>query len=166
MKISKIQNYKYYVNNRPEKQNINFTASSIFNYPYSEVDKYLYRGRIPEGINELKELKNIGISRIINFASDTKYDPKTVEELGMKYYDLYFVGYPKNNIIDSFFNIVKEVTENSEKMYVHCFYGIHRTGLMVNLYKLNNKIPIIENNSISKMAQTVFKLYKSCNPKI
>lgn len=109
------------------------------------VDENLYRGRKPEKC-ELKQLKDMGITTIVDFSTERGgyNEAEGAAENGIKYVALPFdmMDGPSDEQLQKFFDVTEKVKENNEKIYVHCMYGRDRTGLMVNLYKVHNGLPL------------------------
>ena len=158
MKIDWIPRVKYSICNSQQKQKLSFKANTAEKNFFTSVDDCLYRGRMPGNKAELAVLKNSGISTIVDLTTETQYDIDTVENLGMEYFNLHFSSEPSRAILDQFFAIVDNAKENGKKIYVHCVLGQLRTGLMVNLYKLYNNMPVEGINST--YARMIFDRYK------
>lgn len=120
-----------------------------------KVDENLYRGRKPESPNEIRQLKDMGISTIIDLSTDRgrMNEAECAAQNDIGYVELPFELYPgpANEQLERFFDVTKNAKENNEKVYVHCTYGRDRTGLMVNLYKIHNNMPLDNMSHIQKM---------------
>ena len=100
-------------------------------------DSYLYRGGQPskEG---MRELINRGVSIIVNLRSGNS-DMRTIQK--------YFKGRiksihvpifpfrPTDKSVIKFLRIFTSI-EKKEAVYVHCFHGADRTGLMCAMYRI------------------------------
>lgn len=107
---------------------------------YAIVDKYVSRSAQPSK-DDLKWLKNQGVTDIVNFRTmtvpDINFDEaKTAEQLGMKYHNIPSISkYPDENKIFKFLNLADKIEQNGGKLHIHCKQGADRTGLYSFLYK-------------------------------
>lgn len=93
---------------------------------FQKIDEHLSYGESPT-FEQLKELKNQGVHKIINFRrSPHNNEKEVVEGLGMKYFNLPFHPNknPSKELINKFFNI----TEGAGKTFMHG-YSKRRTSL-------------------------------------
>lgn len=123
-----------------------FCYSSVSINNFHKVDDTLYRGAMPLD-NEIKQLKSIGVSEIINFRyGDDFFSPiakeaELAKENGLIFHHLPILPdqKPSKEIVDKFFEITDKARENGRKVFIHCRHGADRTGLFVSLYKLRNQ---------------------------
>jgi len=127
----------------------------------TEFGENLYRGRRPEE-NEFAQLHDMGITTIVDFTTESStYEAERAAQYGMEYVKLPF---EMSNILNytpikPFLNVINKIQATQGKLYVHCEYGTDRTGLMVNLYKLHNGLPIQDSNSMIKdLAKTLYTM--------
>lgn len=114
------------------------SASTIARF--SQVDETLYRGSRPEP-NQMNELKELGISTIIDFSTERfrqagYTEAEKAELLGINHIKIPFVDYPSDEDVNKFFDVIKCAKNNHEKVYIHCLEGRDRTGLFAELYKI------------------------------
>lgn len=124
----------------------NFGSNNSLPEFVTKSDKYCYYGRKPLP-NEFEQLKKMGITTIVNLAplDYTPFDEKyEAEKNGFEYYEIPLSAIfsdPTVEQLEQFFDIMEDVQDNDKKMYIHCQYGLQRTGLMVALYQRCNNIP-------------------------
>lgn len=136
---------KFGVQTKPIVDSVSFKSqTSIFKF--SQVDETLYRGSRPEP-NQMNELKDVGISTIIDFTTERfrqagYSEAEQAENLGIKHVKIPLVGCenPSEADVEKFFDIIDEAKANNKKVYVHCLEGRDRTGLFVELYKIRGGI--------------------------
>lgn len=127
----------------PNKYSKAFTAGEKPPF-YSKVDETLYRGPRPRP-DEVGLLPNIGVRDVIDFSTELPQIPHYSEKAevlrhGMSYHHLPFVSNenPSDDIVNTFFQIIKKAKVEDTNVYAHCLHGRDRTGLMVELYKIYN----------------------------
>ena len=100
-------------------------------------DQYLYRGGQPskEGV---RELINKGVSIIVNLRSGNR-DMKTIEKyFNGKIKSIHvpiFPFRPNDKSVIKFLRIFTSI-EKKDAVFVHCFHGSDRTGLMCAMYRI------------------------------
>ena len=128
--------------------NISFGSTEELPDCARKVDETLYRGRRPSKY-DFEPLKDLGIKTIIDLSTE----PQDIDEgeyankYGMKYVPIPINSAfetPRDEQLQEFFNVIKDVKDKNEKAYVHCLMGRDRTGLMVNLYKIYYDLPVSE----------------------
>ncbi|HEY7785422.1 MAG TPA: tyrosine-protein phosphatase [Pyrinomonadaceae bacterium] len=115
------------------KRNTNFPNVKIRNF--GQMDHRFYRGAQPRE-DEFKELKNLGITTVIDLRDDPRsYERAEVESLGMRYVNIPMDDrtYPRNEQVEDFFKVVDD--PDTGKFFVHCAGGRHRTGVMGAVYR-------------------------------
>jgi protein tyrosine/serine phosphatase len=103
-----------------------------------QVNEWLYRGGQPDEVG-LRDLYNHGVRAVISFRwrkSVNIWEREACERIGLKFYSipLNYMTVPKAHHIDEFFNLLDEMSNRS--VFVHCFHGSDRTGLMVGIYRI------------------------------
>mgnify|MGYP001453314534 CR=1 FL=1 len=91
--------------------------------------------------NIRNELKKRNVKLVIRLNSDNNYNSKIFEEENINVTDLYFDDYsvPSIELIRNFMNIINS-TNNSDKIAIHCYAGLGRTGILICIWliiKLN-----------------------------
>lgn len=102
------------------------------------VNDWLYRGGQPDEVG-LRELYNYGIRAVISFRwrdSVNQWEREACERIGLKFYSipLNYMKVPRAHHIDTFFQILDDLGNRS--VFVHCFHGSDRTGLMCGIYRI------------------------------
>ncbi|MCQ2744261.1 MAG: dual specificity protein phosphatase family protein [bacterium] len=121
--------------------NITFNANSTI-ARFSQVDETLYRGSRPEP-SQLQELKDIGITTIIDFTTEkfkqeNYCEAEQAKIMGIKHFKIPCVSFenPSDEDVNKFFCIIEQAKMNHEKVFIHCLEGRDRTGLFTELYKI------------------------------
>jgi len=111
-----------------------FPNVSIKNF--GQMDGNYYRGGQPKQ-NEYGQLKNLGVTTIIDLRNDPEeYEKPAAEALGMKYINIPMddAEYPSE---DSIARFLKEINDPANgTMYVHCKGGKHRAGVTGAVYRM------------------------------
>lgn len=122
-----------------------------------QVNDTLYRGNAIFSPVKAIRIKRKGIKQVIDLrnTNNTIGNPfKFLEKLyckilNIKYYNLDFHMTKSKRIPEiDFFNMVNEQINKGEKTYIHCHYGLHRTGFAVAMHQKSKNIPtniILEN---------------------
>jgi len=100
---------------------------------FAKVSVALYRGADPRG--HLKWLKKKGIKTVINLMTTVDYK-KEAEAAGLKYFHLPMATSeaPPEETLRRFLKIVQD--KSHQPVFLHCRYGIHRTGTLVAVYRM------------------------------
>jgi hypothetical protein len=103
-----------------------------------KVSEFLYRGAQPhrEGYEQLQRL---GISIVVDLRSSAatqEYEQRAVEALGMRHVAIATNGFlgPADDQVATFLTLLRE--NPGKKVFVHCYYGDDRTGVMVASYRM------------------------------
>ena len=104
---------------------------------FAQVSEILYRGGQPTKAG-LEELKNRGIKTVVSLRhnkNQTLTESNEAKELGLNFKSLPMDGLhkPTPAQVKLFFKTVQD-TEN-QPVFVHCEWGMDRTGVMVALYR-------------------------------
>lgn len=105
---------------------------------FAKVDDKVFRGAQPDP-TDFVGLKQLGINTVINLRDDPRPDEKgTVESLGMKYINIPMSGvlYPREKDVQRALKLLNE--SSTGKVFVHCKAGIHRTGVIIAVYRIHN----------------------------
>jgi len=105
---------------------------------FDKVDEGLYRGAQPSD-KDLSELKKMGIKTIVNLrTSNVEAEKEKAERLGLRYFSLPMSGGQSldryETTAEKFLTIANDLS--NRPVYAHCHYGIHRTGTMVAVYRM------------------------------
>src|ERR1044072_4450574 len=103
---------------------------------FGQMDARFYRGAEPKSLEDIRALKELGISTVIDLQAE--YDPEErawVESLGMRYVNIPMVAkkYPRPEWVAAFMKTVDD--PSTGKFFVHCAGGRHRTGSMGAVYR-------------------------------
>jgi len=104
---------------------------------FGQMDDRFYRGGQPTE-SEYKTLAAMGIHTIIDLRNDEETFAKSAAEAaGMRYFNIPMDGVsaPSNQDVANFLKIVND--PETGKFFVHCKAGIHRTGAMGAVYRIN-----------------------------
>jgi tyrosine-protein phosphatase SIW14 len=102
----------------------------------------LIGGAQPDAESLQKLQKLYGIQTVVNLRGEFPYEAWFVREgeavtaLGLRWIQLPTSGYlaPPEETVNAFFDIVE--ADANWPIFVHCQMGIHRTGLMLALYRM------------------------------
>jgi protein-tyrosine phosphatase len=113
---------------------IDMSGVSIDNF--GVVDGHIYRGARP-GKSGYGELASIGVTTVIDLRGEAKgSDRQSAEAAGLKYVSIPMQdhGTPTDEEAATFLRAIDKA--GSEKVYVHCAGGRHRTGSMIAVYRV------------------------------
>lgn len=102
-----------------------------------KVSDRLYRGAQPREVG-YQQLKNLGVGIVVDLRNTGPKAPErgTVEALGMQYVSIptsAFLG-PSDNEVATFLKLIGDHPQ--QKIFVHCYFGDDRTGVMVAAYRM------------------------------
>ena len=112
------------------------TKTQIRNF--RKVTPLLYRGGQPQ-LDQIQGLKEYGITTVVCL----RYSPVTiarerraVEAAGMKFISIpmFYWRVPSNEEIEQFMDLMED--ESATPIFVHCYHGADRTGLLVGMYRI------------------------------
>ena len=88
---------------------------------------------------KLAELKKLGITTIVDLRGNSgpvAWERAQAESLGMRFIDLPVLGWspPSNAQVAEFLKLFQG--DPKQKIFVHCYYGEDRTGVMVAAYRI------------------------------
>jgi protein tyrosine/serine phosphatase len=103
---------------------------------FGQMDDNFYRGAqpLPE---DYKSLADIGIKTIIDLRNDpTDYEKAAAEAVGITYVNIPMSGWktPKDSDVAKFMKLATDPATG--KFFVHCKAGIHRTGVVGAVYRM------------------------------
>jgi len=103
-----------------------------------KVSDALYRGAQPSP-KGLAELKKLGITTVVDLRGNrgpVASERRQVESLGMHFIDIPIPGRsaPTNAQVAEFLKLFK--ADPTQKIFVHCYYGEDRSGVMVAAYRI------------------------------
>jgi len=105
---------------------------------FGQMDDRFYRGGQPSE-SEYKTLAAMGINTIIDLRNDEESFAKSAAEAaGLRYFNIPMDGVsaPSDQDVANFLKIVND--PQTGKFFVHCKAGIHRTGAMGAVYRINH----------------------------
>src|ERR1700720_4799409 len=103
-----------------------------------KINDVLFRGAQPSA-QGLAELKKLGITTIVDLRGNrgpVASERREVESLGMRFIDIPVLGWsaPTNAQVAQFLKLFKD--DPQQKVFVHCYYGEDRSGVMVAAYRI------------------------------
>lgn len=106
----------------------------------SKFNENIYFGRQADK-DEYKKLKEMGIKKIINLCPELQFNKTNILEKKYNFLDLTMQS-PKNIL-----EVIKEIENSNDKIYIHCKLGMSRTILVISSYMLykGNSFEDIEN---------------------
>lgn len=111
-------------------------------YNFKKVSDSLYRGSLPSA-SDLKVIKSYGVKTVLDFNRKSHpEEKKACEELGLEYIHLPWTAYWFNyirvgyyrKIAEKFIEIVGD--KKKHPIFVHCYHGRDRTGMLVAIYRI------------------------------
>jgi protein tyrosine phosphatase (PTP) superfamily phosphohydrolase (DUF442 family) len=103
-----------------------------------KISDVLFRGAQPSA-QGLAELKKLGVTTIVDLRGNrgpVASERRQVETLGMRFIDIPVLGWsaPSNEQVAQFLKLFKD--DPQQKIFVHCYYGEDRSGVMVAAYRI------------------------------
>src|SRR5713101_9551082 len=102
-----------------------------------KISDVLFRGAQPSP-QGLVELKKLGITTIVDLRGNRgpASERRQAESLGMRFIDIPVLGWsaPTNAQVAQFLKLFKDAPQ--QKVFVHCYYGEDRSGVMVAAYRI------------------------------
>ena len=103
-----------------------------------KVSDALLRGAQPSA-QGLAELKKLGVTTIIDLRGNrgpVAWERAQAESLGMRFINIPVLGWspPGNAQVAEFLKALQQ--DPAQKIFVHCYYGEDRTGVMVAAYRI------------------------------
>lgn len=102
-----------------------------------KVSDTLFRGAQPRTLG-YQQLKDLGVAIVVDLRNTGPKSPErsTVEALGMRYVSIStsaFFG-PSDTEVATFLKLIRD--NPKQKIFVHCYFGDDRTGVMVASYRM------------------------------
>jgi protein tyrosine phosphatase (PTP) superfamily phosphohydrolase (DUF442 family) len=102
-----------------------------------KVSDTLYRGAQPRAAG-YRQLKDWGVAIVVDLRNSGPKSPEksAVESLGMRYVPIPTSAYlgPSDNQVAKFLQLRRD--NPKEKIFVHCYFGDDRTGVMIAAYRI------------------------------
>ena len=103
-----------------------------------KVSDFLYRGSQPHATG-YRELQRLGVSIVVDLrstASAEATENRAVESLGMRHVAIPSSGFfgPSDDQVATFLKLLRD--NPAKKVFVHCYFGDDRTGVMVATYRI------------------------------
>ena len=103
-----------------------------------KVSEALLRGAQPSA-EGLAELKKLGVTTIVDLRGNggpVAWERAQAEALGMRFVNIPVLGWspPGNAQVAEFLKLFQQ--DPTQKIFVHCYYGEDRTGVMVAAYRI------------------------------
>jgi protein tyrosine phosphatase (PTP) superfamily phosphohydrolase (DUF442 family) len=103
-----------------------------------KISDVLFRGAQPNA-QGLAELKKLGVTTIVDLRGNrgpVARERQQAEALGMRFIDMPVSGWsaPSNAQVAEFLKLFQQ--DPTQKVFVHCYYGRDRTGVMVAAYRM------------------------------
>jgi tyrosine-protein phosphatase SIW14 len=103
-----------------------------------KVSEALLRGAQPSA-QGLAELKKLGVTTIVDLRGNrgpAARERAQAESLGMRFVNIPMRGWsaPDNAQVAQFLKLVQQ--DPTQKIFIHCYYGQDRTGVMVAAYRI------------------------------
>lgn len=103
-----------------------------------KIGETLFRGAQPSA-QGLAELKKLGVTTIVDLRGDrgpVAQERAQAEALGLRFVDIPMSGWsaPSTSQVAQFLKLVQN--DPSQKVFVHCYYGADRTGVMIAAYRI------------------------------
>ena len=105
------------------------------------VSDVLFRGAQPSA-QGLAELKKLGVTTIVDLRGNrgpVNREREQAESLGMHFIDIPVSGWspPSNAQVAEFLKLFQQ--DPTQKVFVHCYFGRDRTGVMVATYRMTQQ---------------------------
>jgi protein tyrosine phosphatase (PTP) superfamily phosphohydrolase (DUF442 family) len=106
-----------------------------------KISETLLRGAQPSP-QGLVELKNLGVTTIVDLRGNrgpVARERAQAESLGMRFIDIPVSGWsaPANAQVAEFLRLFQQ--DPTQKVFVHCYFGSDRTGVMVAAYRMTQQ---------------------------
>jgi tyrosine-protein phosphatase SIW14 len=103
-----------------------------------KISDTLFRGAQPSS-QGLAELKKLGVTTIVDLRGDrgpVAQERAQAEALGLQFVDIPMSGWsaPSTAQVAQFLKLVQN--DPAQKVFVHCYYGADRTGVMIAAYRI------------------------------
>ena len=109
---------------------------------FSQVTPFLYRGGLPSKEN-IRELKAIGVKTVIDFNKESHpHELEACRDQGLRYIHKPWTAWWHHGILFRYYHAIAEeflkdvCDESLHPLYVHCFHGRDRTGMLIAAYRV------------------------------
>lgn len=117
---------------------------------YSKLNDSIYFGRQPSSL-EYESLKKLGITKIINLATELQIQKVSIEEKRFSFLDI-TIQDPKKMI-----EVLNEINvSKNEKIYIHCKLGMSRSILVIYAYLLNEGLKVQDIKHLLKSIRPIY----------
>jgi protein tyrosine/serine phosphatase len=125
-----------------------------------KVSDVLFRGAQPTA-QGLAELKKLGVTTIVDLRGNrgpVSREREQAESLGMRFIDIPVNGWspPSNAQVAEFLKLFQQ--DPTQKVFVHCYYGRDRTGVMVAAYRMTQQNWTVD-QAVAEMDSFGFRYY-------
>jgi tyrosine-protein phosphatase SIW14 len=125
-----------------------------------KVSDVLLRGAQPSA-KGLAELKKLGVTTIVDLRGNrgpVTREREEAESLGMHFIDIPVNGWspPSNAQVAEFLKLFQ--LDPTQKIFVHCYYGRDRTGVMVAAYRMTQQNWTVD-QAVAEMYSFGFRYY-------
>jgi tyrosine-protein phosphatase SIW14 len=125
-----------------------------------KVSDVLFRGAQPSA-KGLAELKKLGVTTIVDLRGNrgpVTREREQAESLGMRFIDIPVNGWspPSNAQVAEFLKLFQQ--DPTQKIFVHCYYGRDRTGVMVAAYRMTQQNWTVD-QAVAEMNSFGFRYY-------
>ncbi|MCU1243382.1 MAG: hypothetical protein JWO71_4108 [Candidatus Acidoferrum typicum] len=125
-----------------------------------KVSDVLFRGAQPSA-KGLAELKKLGVTTIVDLRGNrgpVSREREQAESLGMHFIDIPVNGWspPSNAQVAEFLKLFQH--DSTQKVFVHCYYGRDRTGVMVAAYRMTQQNWTVD-QAVAEMNSFGFRYY-------
>jgi tyrosine-protein phosphatase SIW14 len=102
---------------------------------FGQVTPSLFRGAQPSG-DGFDALAKMGVGIVVDLRGDSDNERERVTKLGMEYVAIpSHCSHMTEDGVAKFLTLVREHPD--KKVFVHCKYGVDRTGMMVAAYRIS-----------------------------
>lgn len=108
----------------------------MFSKPYMWANHgVLMRGMQPD-LDMLKEIQRAGVKTVVNLRQESEESRDLCWKLGLNYefIPINDWGLPQSHQVKYFLNLMQD--EKKHPVYIHCWAGVGRTGVMVSLFRM------------------------------
>ena len=107
---------------------------------WAKVNPMIFRGGRPSEALDVKKLKAMGIQTIIDLENNAKVierEGRFAKSLGMDFISvpMYWDQRPSDSDVNGLLSAMSQV-RRSGPIFIHCFHGRDRTGVIVALYRV------------------------------
>ncbi|MGH9775675.1 MAG: protein tyrosine phosphatase family protein [Candidatus Acidiferrales bacterium] len=101
---------------------------------FGKVSDSLYRGAQPSR-QGFQNLASMGIQIVVDLRPGARSEKSIVEEAGLEYVSIpWTCRHPSDDRVAEFLELLRD--NPGKKIFVHCYTGIDRTGMMIAAYRM------------------------------